>query len=74
MHGRWPAIEQRDAVIGLDEVAAHVVGEAAVQEVDGLRERPARRASANRRQRLREILDEIVGRLDPCRQPYEVGG
>ena len=36
--GRWPAIEQREAVIGLDEVAAHVVSEAAVQEVDGLRE------------------------------------
>ena len=33
-----PAVEQRDAVVRLDEVAAHVVREAAVQEVDGLRE------------------------------------
>jgi hypothetical protein len=30
--------------------------------------------SANRLERLREILDEIIGRLDPCRQPHEVAG
>jgi hypothetical protein len=33
-----PAVEQRDAVVRLDDVAALVVREAAVQKVDGLRE------------------------------------
>jgi hypothetical protein len=33
-----PAVEQGDAIVSLDDVAAYVVGEAAVEEVDGLRE------------------------------------